>query len=309
MGYRAKKLCAVTFVVLALMLCFTQLSKVQVQAQSQEISSSEKALIFLRDVVLLDVSKYNIISTDNNHYSLDPRHFFDEDVIYRFESENTEFGALILFKNSTLTQCALVVTYGLPVFKQSSANTLDEAKAFLQRYSNYSSASYIEVAKRMLNEVVDLSPKAITKDDITLSISNSSNSTTFNWKPQIIDPTENTRFPIDLTLVFCNGTFESITDRMYRLGSAEMKISKEQAISIAKSCVLNYSYTVGGGQESVSKFFDDKFIHTDSFFRSDPSRDGLLYPLWLVYINLGDFTPLGVDYFQVSLWADTGEVR
>jgi hypothetical protein len=275
------------------------------------LTSPEKALLFLTDVAQIDVSKYNVTLVNDIHLPNDLVGVIDETLKYSMCSNVSQVDALFTFYNGTLLSCEFNVIRGSPLFSRSVGSNLDYAKAFIQAYQNYSKAAYISQVQTILNSTSNLMPTTTTSGIMKLDIS---------IQPEINYTTLTCTFvlngldsyPNTLGISFRNGIFNSFTDMLnrYQIGSTDFNISKQKAISLAKVAVQNYSYTVGNGAVSVTDFnIVDNATIASAYLTSSPSRGiNVLYPIWNIYLPLDKVYPGGVTYFQVLLWADTGQV-
>ena len=293
------------------------------KAYSAELTGQEKALSFLRDVVGLDMTKYRVTLLGNGtEYPSELGGLSEESLNYELTYANeSKLGAIFLIQNGTLSYCALYVYTGSPLYAQPlSANVLDIAKTFLQKYQAYSNAPYIQPMREMLNAVNELKDSTATTDNITFSVSTTESAdptsssviltTHFRWmdSPNGI---YNTRK--DLGFSFKNGTFKSFGEGwyLYTIGSSSVNVSKEQAISIAMERAKNYQLFMNVGGLSNGTLVSVPFnILTDpiSTSLSMVAREPLtLYPFWQVWLWFDK--PVNNTYgLVVSMWADTGEV-
>ena len=104
------------------------------------------------------------------------------------------------------------------------------------------------------------------------------------------------------------GFLEVLSDdwSLFTVGSAEVNISKEEAINIALEYAKDYSWTANG--ETISNFTISSEPASAELWphaRDDPLT---LIPYWYIIINLDGSYPGRVDRLAIGLWADTGEV-
>jgi hypothetical protein len=108
-----------------------------------------------------------------------------------------------------------------------------------------------------------------------------------------------------------NGSFSSFTDcwDRYQVGSADVKVSKEQAISVGVARAAGFSYNMGYPGESMVVSGLTVMPNVTLYPRLTMElRNGLLYPLWEMYVPLDHVYPGNVYAVHVMMWADTGEV-
>ena len=99
---------------------------------------------------------------------------------------------------------------------------------------------------------------------------------------------------------------------IYRVGSAELKVSKEDVVRIAKQACKNFAYMVAIG--NGSKMVVGNFTILDEPLSVSLATDYrgndyyTLYPFWQVFLCLDKVYPGGITGLRVNIWADTGEV-
>jgi len=138
-----KKLCLPLILVVVLALCFAQLYTGCVG----ENSDADEVLVFLEEVVSLDLAEYNM----------------------------TLLGTSVTYPEPILE--------GSPQYLNApSANIRDLACDFLQRYQAYSGDSELEAMRRLL-DVADVTENSTkTVDNMKLTVSINSFSSSFDWR-------------------------------------------------------------------------------------------------------------------------------
>ena len=288
------------------------------EADFEEVSAENKRLLswsmspskvqaFLRDVVYLDMKKYvSTLESNTVEYRSDWG-IVEEILKYSLTYEGSKVDVTFRFRNTTLSSYYLHVLEGTPYYSQlQPTNTLDAAKDLLERYQTYSGASHLEVMRNMLETVDEIRNFETISGNVKLIISTEANAI----KIEFVYTSDNVDFQAkSVELIFDNyGFLQSLSDDwpLYKAGSTEVNISKEEAINIAVEYAKNYSWTVNGEvinnftlvEESVSA---ELWPHA----REEPLA---LIPYWYVTIDLDRVYPDRVESLAVGLWADTGEV-
>lgn len=108
-----------------------------------------------------------------------------------------------------------------------------------------------------------------------------------------------------MVLTFRDGDFEFFADEwnQYSIGSANIKVSQERAIEIAKERAQN-RISEDVGKEAV---LDYTFVSEHAFLTMQP-RENVLIPHWEVLLGLDKLVLTYGAAFRVSVWADTGEI-
>jgi hypothetical protein len=208
------------------------------------------------------------------------------------------------FANSTLRLCTLTVDSGQPYYSNPlPTNTKDAAQTILQRYSTLYKDPELTTMSGLISNV-DLTKDSVKiegniklevtviSDEVSMAFIKSQNGVDFGR----------------LTIVFQGGRFLTFFDsRSYcKIGSADVNISKEQAINMALNAASNFSYHYKG-QLIDNLTFVESAIRTElrSNVRDVPT---LFYPCWQVDLPLHEVYPGAVYYIEVKIWADSGQI-
>ena len=288
------------------------------EADFEEVSAENKRLLswsmspskvqaFLRDVVYLDMKKYvSTLESNTVEYRSDWG-IVEEILKYSLTYEGSKVDVTFRFRNTTLSSYYLHVLEGTPYYSQlQPTNTLDAAKDLLERYQTYSGASHLEVMRNMLETVDEIRNFETISGNVKLIISTEANAI----KIEFVYTADNVDFQAkSVVLIFDNyGFLQQLSDdwTLYKAGSTEVNISKEEAINIAVEYAKNYSWTVNG--EVINNF---TLVEESASAELWPHarEDALaLIPYWYVTIKLDRVYPDRVETLAVGLWADTGEV-
>lgn len=284
-----------------LALSFTQMTK----AYSSEANAPDEVLIFLEDVVKLDLSKYDVelLGTTVNHPP-ELGGFTQISGKYALQSRTSKLTVLFNFKNGSLSWCLIRVIEGSPHYSiQMSTNIRDSIKDLLQRYQSYTGDSELETMKNMLNAVDATKNTTKTIGIMKISISNTADATSFDWKYTV-----NSADYMGIMISLRNGSLYSFSDtrNLYTIGSTSVNISKEEAIVLSYMYAENLTWTIGNTEVTDFNIVEegtDPELLTRS--RDEPLK---LYPYWYVLLYLDDIYPGNIRHVQVMFWADTGEL-
>jgi len=180
MSLLTKKLCLPLILVVVLAVFFAYLPTVYVA----ESSDADEVLVFLEEVVSLDVAKYDVTLLGTSVTYPDWLGGLAQVTgKYALESETSKIDVLFKFRNNTLSWCLVRILEGSPHYIDlPSANIRDLACDFLQKYQAYSGDSDLE-AMRSLLDVVDVTENSTkTVDNMKLIVSITSFSSSFDWR-------------------------------------------------------------------------------------------------------------------------------
>ena len=272
---------------------------------SAELTVEERALSIISDVIGIDLSRYNVELYNNNSEIYDG--LFREYVDYALESNESELQVMITFGNHTFTHWDLTQinssTLSPPVYVAPLPdNTLDVVKETLQRYHAYFESSIVEEALNVLDTVTELRTMNATVGDLKMRVTERDASMNIDWVRTI----NGLDFPTGLSINLANGVIDGFADqsRFFKIGSADVNISREDAISIAREEAKTYN--------SVTLWRIGTFRFR---VKEEPSTVRLQvgtgnftsYPYWDVWFA-ADPEVHSVTGVKVYVRADTGEI-
>jgi hypothetical protein len=269
---------------------------------STELTNQEKALNFLSDVVGLDLAKYHVELKSNDVLA-------DGDVRYYLVCEGSQVTTQFFFEGNTKLSYRMMDSRDPILCTQSATDRIDAAKGFMERYQTFTGGAYLTPLKEMLENITELKNTIVTVNDLRLKVEPSpvgEDYVTFQWMytPNGI----HNRFT-RITLMLNNGVLEQFSDNWNNcvVGSSEVNISNEQAISLAKEHVAAYSYMFGN--RSINNLTVNEDISPQASLSMQVRTGNLLYPRWELLVPLDDFYPGFVTGIRVYLWADTAELE
>jgi hypothetical protein len=174
-----KRLCLLLVLVVVSAALFACLPAVQLA----ETSEADEVLLFLEEVVRIDVAKYDVTLLGTSVTYPDWLGGLAQ-VTGKFslESETSKLDVLFKFRNGTLSWCLMRVIEGSPHYiGLPSGSIRDLAGDFLQNYQDYSDDSELEQMKDML-DLVDVTENfTTTVDNLKLTVSVTPFSSCFDW--------------------------------------------------------------------------------------------------------------------------------
>ena len=279
-------------------------------AHSTEFSAPNRVLLFLTDVVGLNITRYNATLVSNDvTYPSDLLGIPQESGKFTFESEESKIDVTYSFKNKTLVWLNLYVLKGSPLYaKPQPVKIIDEVKDFLERYQVYVGASYVQTMRSMLDSVTEIKAMNVTSGNLKFTMSVKGNYVQFGW----MYTANGLDYKRKGTYIhFENGHLRHFGDgwNLYRVGSDRVDVSMDEAIAIARNATKEMPLLygkVGGEIVSVQPRVADSPV--EAKLTVDIKEPLTLYPLWHVQLY---FDRVYGNYYGVAvdIWADTGEIR
>ena len=208
MNLRTKKVCLSLILIVASAVLFAYLPA----AYLTENSDADEVLLFLEEVVRIDLSKYDVTMLGTSVTYPDWLDGLPQMTgKYTFDSETSKLDVLFKFRNGTLSWCLMRVMEGSTHYLDvQSGNIRDIAHDFLERYQVYLGDSELEAMTSILDrEIADNSTTVV--GNLKLRISVTSFSSYFDWR-YTLEGTD--RGGVDVS--FHNGHFYAFgDDRQY----------------------------------------------------------------------------------------------
>jgi DNA-binding transcriptional ArsR family regulator len=271
-------------------------------------TGTDKAIIFLRDVIQIDIADYQATLLSNTVESRSDLGGVVEQILrYSLTNSESKIDVVLRFRNNKLSRYQISLLEGSPIYAQAQPySILDAAKNLLQRFRFYEDASYLEEMSKILASVNETENIEITEGNTKLKVSISGDNAEVLWLY-----TENgvDFSPKSLSLVFENHVLKELTDGwfLFTIGSTEVNISNEEAIQIARNAVKDFTWEADGAVVSGFSVLEEP---VSAVFHPTLREAGLaLVPYWEVTLYLDKVYPGGVNRIVVGVWADTGEVR
>jgi hypothetical protein len=313
---------AIGSLVLALMLLSLVMQVTLVQSVTSD--APEKTMQILKDVLQIDIEKYETELTRYNTRTPDPYSSIlpdgmpDTTVTYTIKNDGNVGTAYGMFKNNILTSCRFSIPNAQVIYAQPIENYAKAAQGILERYQEFlgdsSLTDMIEATETVKIDAIKaadtLNDTILTAIDMKLEIKAAEHRTSFLWM--------HTFNGVDYKEVLVSFEPSRINlyeyGSRYKIGSTEVAVSEQQAIDIALSYIENdYSYNAVGGTEEnrtvvkVSDFIVD-MDRIETRISASERADGLLYPNWKVTVGLGKGYPGNVYAISIFIQADSGEI-
>ncbi|MFA5364834.1 MAG: hypothetical protein WC325_06600 [Candidatus Bathyarchaeia archaeon] len=299
MRYLNKNLYGLLAVPIVLMLLLTQLT-----TAIPTVTVYDDVLVFLNDVVDLDVAKYDValLWTVLTHPP-ELGGLVQESGKYSLTSADSKIDVLFKFRNGTLSWCLMRVLEGSPHYnKPLPENVFANVKSLLQRYQINTKDSDLTKMRAML-DIVDAEKNTTTIiDNIKLEILSNSRSSSFEWRYNY-NGADYSGFVVD----FKDEEFYAFSDdrSYYKISGTDVNIGNDEAINIALDYAENFSWFYDG--EEIKNFkIVERMITAELLTKSRMPLE--LYPYWKIILPLDGLYPGPVGGIMILVWADTAEV-
>ena len=286
----------------------------KMKAQNEQLlswsTSATKAMAIIRDVVQLDVSKYQATLLSNTvEDRSDLGNVIEEVIKYSFANSFSSLELTLRFRNGHFSLFQLSQLEGFPNFPPTytspqPTDVLQASRGLLERYNAAFNEPYLSEMSTLLGSINGTNIEQ-TLGNTKLKISN------YGDDAEIF--LQYTVNGIDFSaksvhIVFENHVIKELSDdwSFYTIGNAQVNVSKEQAIEIARSAVKSFTWNASGVQISNFNVLDEPV--SAAFFPHPRTEPLTLIPYWYVTLYLDRTYPGGVNVVAVGVWADTGKV-
>ena len=276
--------------------------------KAQETSANpEQVLVFLEDVVQIDLAKYKItlVQSSVNPWGWDGNLTHTQGD---YQLDATAYGGTSIirvffrFIDKELTSVSFSIPQTPPIFIGNPKDQVQDAVGFLERYQTFTNDSEVSTMKNILETVNPKTNTTTIVGNIKLEVEYESDETDFCWSKNF-NGADFSR----LRLSYEDGLFDGFyDDRSYiKIGSTEVNISEEQAISFALDQAKAYSFFCEN-RSVIEIGFREEYIRAKLNVKPHYGQDEL-YPFWTVDVPL-DRVYGGAMIIKVVFWADNGEI-
>jgi DNA-binding transcriptional ArsR family regulator len=268
---------------------------------------TDKVPNFLQNVTKIDATEYTISLLSNTlQWRQDFGGVSEEIIQYSLTSSQSNLNVDFRFRNSHFSRYQLDLVESSPIFTQiQPSDVLQNAKGTLARYKVYSGDSYLTNMSDILGTVNRIDNIVITQGNMKLQISVSGSTVVFLWMY-----TEN---GIDyqakgLQMTFQNNVLTTMSDGyfLFTVGVANLAVSQEQAVSIAKSYVKTLTWNIEGQQVSGFNVLDPPV--SIQLVPHTRGNSAALIPYWYIEMSLTKTYAGGINEVTVGIYADKSQV-
>ena len=294
---------------------FNQLSRDYelLKLQNQQLllnSTTDKSLIFLRDIVQIDLSKYQVtLNSRTVEDRPDLGDIIEEIFKYSLVNSDSKFDIVMRFRNNHFSSYHISVLEGFPPYapkyvQSELKDIIEVTRELIEKYKSGTGDPYLEEIRRLLS-LANETNYELTLDNAKLRITINGD----NAEVLILYTVNGIDFSSkSLRLVFQNHALRELSDDwfLYKIGGTEVNVSKEEAVQIARNAAEDFEWNASGVQVSN---FDVLNEPVSALFFPHPRTEPLtLVPYWYITLYLDRTYPGEVNSITVGIWADTGVV-
>lgn len=278
---------------------------------SKTSNDTDQARIIIQDVLQIDTSKYHLTLTgDTLQNRADLGGLIEEILQYSLVNNASRIDLTLRFRDGHFSLLQINQLEGSPNFplvytEPQPIDVIQACQGLIDRYTSALKDSYMDQINTLMASVND------NKSGQTLGNSKLQFSSYDGYADFLLMYTDNgTDFQAkSVHLSYQNNILTEFSDNWltFKVGSAQVNISKDQAVLIAKNAAKSYSWNANGTQVTNFQILDNPV--SAQFYPKPRASDVLtLYPYWYVALYLDKTYPGGVSEIAVGVWADTGQI-
>ncbi|MGA2386322.1 MAG: winged helix-turn-helix domain-containing protein [Candidatus Bathyarchaeia archaeon] len=262
---------------------------------------------FLQNVTQIASNNYTIsLLSDTMTYRTDFGGVPEENLQYSFASTNSNLNVQFRFRDNHFSRYELDMIESAPIFTLVQPDTvLQNAKEILARYQAYSGDSYLTNMTSLLATVTTLNNTEVTQGNMKLQITISGGTETFLWMYSVDGIDYQAK---GLEMDFQGNVLTTMTDGyfLFTVGSTDLAVSQQQAVTIAENYVKTLTWTIEGQQ--VSHFTAVEPPLSVQLVPHPRGNSVALIPYWYIEMSLTVTYQGGINEVTVGIYADTGQV-
>ena len=273
-------------------------------------TSANNGMNIIKDVFQIDIARYQMTLLSHTVEDRSDLGGAVEEILkYSLTNSATKIDLVLRFRNNHFSLYQLSLIEGIlpfaPVYVQSQPTDILEAtRGLIERYKSIASDPYLEEMSKLLSTANETNNEQILGniklkttvygDNAEVLLMYTANGYDYSAK--------------SLRLLFQQHVLQEISDDwfLYTISDAQVNISREQAIQIARNAANNFEWNADG--VTVSNFNVRAEPVSAVFFPHPRTEPLTLVPYWFVTLYLDKEYPGGVNSITVGVWADTGEV-
>ncbi len=285
----------------------------KVQSQNQQLisgsSSADEAMNIIKNVFQIDVSKYQVsLLSDTVGPAPDLDGIVEEVMTYSLVNNASNINAVLTFRNGNFSLFQLNIIEGISAFtptytEHQPTDFLTAVRDVIARYESAENYSYLYQMSQLLSVATETQQNQ-TLGNVKLEITTTGD----NAQYSLLYTENNVDFAAkSIQITFENGILTSLSDdwQLYSIGNAQMNVSQDQAIQIARNAASTFTWTTDGVQVSNFTVLQEP---VSAVFYPKPETGLTLVPYWYITLYLDKVYPGGINSIGVGVWADTGQV-
>jgi DNA-binding transcriptional ArsR family regulator len=285
----------------------------RVKSQNQQIllsGTAERVTTILRDVVQLDISKYQITLLSNTvETRADLGGLVEEILKYSLTSSSSKIDIALKFRNNHFALYEFSMLEGVPPFdpiftQPQPSDILEATRGIIDRYKSSTNDPYLDEMSMLLAAANETSnDQTLGNTALRVTINGDNAEVLLYYTAGGVDFTSKR-----LRLVFQNNILQELSDDwfFYEVDNTQVNVSQEQAIQIARNATKNFEWNADGVKVSDFNVLSEPV--SALFFPHARTEPLVLVPYWYITLYLDREYPGGVTSIAVGVWADTGEV-
>ncbi|MGE5637717.1 MAG: ArsR/SmtB family transcription factor [Chloroflexota bacterium] len=283
--------------------------KVRYQQLLSISSGTDKAIKFFRDVIQLDLTKYEPTISSNTIDNPSELGGLPQQILHcSLSGSNSRLEAIFVFKNNFLSKYQLSVVEGSPIYSEAQPFTvLDSAKWLIHQLRSYEDAPYLDEMNSTLYQLRDETKSIqlfVGNLKFNMSVLGANTEMQWYYSENNVDFVQK-----GVKLVYENQVLKELDDGyyLYSIDNVKVNIDQASAVQAARNAVKDYQLSSGGQQvyykvldQPVSVVFDP---------RCREAKPLALVPHWTITLYLDTTNQqININRLAVSIWADTGEI-
>ena len=280
---------------------------------TSSVTEEQMALSFLTHVVRMNMSNYNILSSDVYKFRIPDSDHYQTDVSIAMSNGNYTFNVLITFIDGKFWSYSLNPELNKMVGEKTLNDSLFVASWAIEGYRGLFNATYCDGLEEMVSTALQNQTLIVENNDSLLKVSYVENCSTLldyrrytglQWFKKIKNQFTDGSQSISMS-VSKNGLLTLFVDNLaiFYLASTDINISEEEALNITMPYAEAYASEHGQRIVLVNATFE--WVRDLDSSRGD---DFAIYPMWLVSMTFDKMNNESVSAYGASIWADNGQI-
>jgi hypothetical protein len=304
----SRKVCAILAIAAMITILLTILFTQTVNPIVTQMSTQEKALNAMSDILGLNMTRYTAKLYNNFSYSsVNYGGLPEDDIAYTLAANDSELSVVVRFVNNSLMYLDF---YGLnnsaPIYytQQLSDDPIVATKTILSRLHTLTNSPIIGEMQGIIEKTTDVITANKTVGNLKCQVLVNTmrideNLTSTSTSIYFMYTLNGAGSPKSISVHFQNGVLKTIVNTwdIFSIGNENITVTREQAIEIARAHASNST-------SNLLNFTSARPVTAE--LRMVAREKLTLYPSWYVEIPL-DYPGSSVNGWQEGIWADTGE--